>query len=303
MGAPAQAIQKNVQTVGQLLEQKAGELTKSLPKGIDRNRFLQIVFSYYQTARGLRDCDPTSFIVAVMQASQYGLEIGGPLAEAYIVPREDRRNNRKVAQFQLGYRGYQRLVLNAEVVEDIWAELVYENDKFVLDKLPAMPPQLHEPAETDPGKLRAVYAIARFKTGHMRAKVLWRRDVMLSRTQSEAARIDKGPWVTHEGPMWRKTAVAAHCRTLPYRIDSPFAQAMAADAVEPDEDNESATIVLGSRGMIGGSPPALEEAPERLSSLDQMASGSEQDPEPVQPVRRQRSNAQQQPLMRDPGED
>ena len=54
--------------------------------------------------------------------------------------------------------------------------------------------------------------------------------------------------------------------------------------------------------MIAPSAPALEEAPERVSSLDQMASEAEPEPEP-QPVRRQRSNAQQQSFVREPGED
>lgn len=69
-------------------------------------------------------CTPESLYKAIITAARYGLEIGGSLAQAYIVPYKDR------AQLIIGYRGLIALVLRTGAATQVVAEAVREGDTF-----------------------------------------------------------------------------------------------------------------------------------------------------------------------------
>ena len=92
----------------------------------------------------LQECDYGTVISAGLMASALELPISPTLGFVHLVPFEDKKNNRVVATFILGYKGYIQLAIrsgiyrkiNVEPVKE--GELVYYNpffDEIQLDKI------------------------------------------------------------------------------------------------------------------------------------------------------------------------
>jgi len=70
----------------------------------------------------LLDCTQESFLFALTTAGQLGLDPSGSLGRAYIIPYG------KIAQFQIGYRGYIDLVCRARMAKAITVHIVWKDE-------------------------------------------------------------------------------------------------------------------------------------------------------------------------------
>lgn len=61
----------------------------------------------------LEKCDQVSIIAACLQAQTLNLSLNRNMGQAWIVPFEDRKNNRTMATFQIGYKGYVQLAIRS----------------------------------------------------------------------------------------------------------------------------------------------------------------------------------------------
>ena len=61
----------------------------------------------------LATCDQVSLIAACLQAQTLNLSLNRNMGQAWIVPFEDRKNNRTMATFQIGYKGYVQLAIRS----------------------------------------------------------------------------------------------------------------------------------------------------------------------------------------------
>ncbi len=227
-GAENVALQRNpmqqkVAKVRDLLTRAKPQIEMALPKWMDGDRFARITMTSLQLTPKLLDCDPVSLISAVMQCAQLGLEPDNILGHAYLVPF-----NKKV-QIIVGYRGIMRLARNSDQVEAIEARAVYEDDAFEFRYGDISARYLrHKPTEqAKVGKLRAAYAIARFKGGGEVWEVILPRDVAKAKAASKSSSRGDSPWKLYEEQMWRKTAVRRLEPFLP--LDTNARRAFAVD--------------------------------------------------------------------------
>ena len=95
----------NFAVVRDLLEKSKSEIAKALPKSITPERIARIALTTLRKNPALLDCDPSSFLGAVMQASQLGFEIDDNLGYVYLVPFFNKKTKRKEIQLIIGYRG------------------------------------------------------------------------------------------------------------------------------------------------------------------------------------------------------
>ena len=104
------------------------EIKRALPSVITPERFTRMALSAINNTPKLAECTPISFLAALMNAAQLGLEPNTPLGEAYLIPFQ----NKGVleCQFQLGYRGLMNLAYRNEQLQTISAQCVYANDAF-----------------------------------------------------------------------------------------------------------------------------------------------------------------------------
>src|SRR5262249_4908422 len=181
-------------------------------------------------------CTPMSILNAVVQASQLGLEPGGPLGHAYLVPYEYKRKDgthlkegTHLCQFIIGYRGLIELARRSGQILGIEAHVVHRNDKFQV-RWGLAPLLEHVPNFDEPGEMVAVYAIGHIREGIAQVEVMTTKQVDAIRARSRAA--DDGPWVTDYEEMARKTVVKRLTKYLP--LSSEFAK-----AIQVDNEHES----------------------------------------------------------------
>ena len=104
------------------------EIKKALPSVITPERFTRIALSALNNTPALRQCSPISFMAALMNATQLGLEPNTPLGQAYLIPYKNK--GQLEVQFQVGYKGLIDLAYRNGQMQTIQAQAVYENDVF-----------------------------------------------------------------------------------------------------------------------------------------------------------------------------
>jgi len=215
--------QEKVAHVRDLLNRAKGQIEMALPRWMDADRFARITMTSVQLNPKLLDCDAVSLVSAVMQCAQLGLEPDNVLGHAYLVPFKNK------VQIIVGYRGIMRLARNSDQIESIEARAVYEEDAFDFAYGDNKVRNLrHKPAENaNVGKLRAAYAIARFKGGGEVWEVILPRDVAKAKRASRSSSRSDSPWKLYEEQMWRKTAVRRLEPFLP--LDANARRAFAID--------------------------------------------------------------------------
>lgn len=188
---------------------------QAVPSHVDAETFVQAVVSQIRRTPDLAYCDPASLLPAVYALAQVGLYPDG--RNAHLVPFNKKGSPLKQVQAIIDYRGYMELAMRSGQILKVSAEVVYEKDFFQEVKgLNADLKHLPYEGDDDPGRLVAAYAIVYHKSGGANWVVLRRRDIMKRRESSKA---DKGPWVSHEEAMWRKTAVRALAPFMPYSAE------------------------------------------------------------------------------------
>ena len=82
---------ERVSTVRGLLKSMAPQIEMALPAHMDPVRFLRIAMTSIQKTPKLLECTDVSFMGALIQAAQLGLEPDGTTGQAYLIPRMNRR--------------------------------------------------------------------------------------------------------------------------------------------------------------------------------------------------------------------
>lgn len=76
-------------------------------------RFVTAITSAVSTNPALAECDAATIVSARLLGEGLNLSPSPQLGQYYLVPFNDRKNGRKVAQFQLGYKGYIQLAIRS----------------------------------------------------------------------------------------------------------------------------------------------------------------------------------------------
>lgn len=250
------------------------QIAMALPRHMTPERLARIAMTEMRRIPKLQQCEPTSFLGAVIQCAQLGLEPGGALGHAYILPFnrnvKDGNRWRKVVEAQviIGYRGMIDLARRSGQIVSIDARAVYDGDKFEcelgLEPRIEHVPDWENPNRTKPEALRFVYAVAKLKDGGVQFDVMSRAEVDAIRARSKSS--DDGPWVTDYAAMAIKTVVRRLFKFLPVSIELQT-------AVGLDEQGE-AGVSQGLAGIIdqdmievdegaheGSDAPGDDEAP------------------------------------------
>ena len=98
--APAPTLRKNM-SIAELIKAMEPEIKKALPKVITVERFTRMALSALNTTPKLKECTQISFLSALLNAAQLGLEPNTPLGQAYLIPYKNK--GVMECQFQIGY--------------------------------------------------------------------------------------------------------------------------------------------------------------------------------------------------------
>lgn len=97
--------------------------------------FISSIISAVSTNPGLAECPPDSVVASAAIAASLDLPINSSLGMAHIVPYRDKdRGNIKVAQFQMGWKGYVQLGMRSGMYQIMNPSIIHEGDIKSINK-------------------------------------------------------------------------------------------------------------------------------------------------------------------------
>lgn len=205
--------------IEQSLPQKAADLVRP-------ERAIRLLLNEVRRIPKLAECDPKTILGAMLTSASLGLDIGGGLGHAYILPFKG------VATFIPGYKGLIALAYRSGSVVGLEARVVRPKDRFQV-MLGTRREIIHEPAVDDDGDPVAYYALAETMGGGIVFdRPMTKAQMCRVRDASPAMRAGgQTPWKTHFERMGMKTVARRLCNYLPTSAELAYA-ASADEAVE-----------------------------------------------------------------------
>ncbi len=221
-------------SIEDLIKAMQPEIKKALPEVITPERFTRMALSALNTTPKLRECTQMSFLAALMDAAQLGLEPNTPLGQAYLIPY----NNKGVmeCQFQIGYKGLIDLSYRNPQMQIISAQAVYENDEFSYE-LGLNPKLEHRPTLGERGEVRLFYGLFKLVNGGFGFEVMSKTAMdEYAKEYSKAFDSSFSPWKSNYIGMAKKTVIKQALKYAPLKTD--FRKALSNDETIKTEFSE-----------------------------------------------------------------
>jgi recombination protein RecT len=249
----------------------APKLEQAATRHLSPDRLIRVFLGLAARNPKIYECSRASIVEALSLCNQTGLEPGGTLGQAYLIPRWNKHTRTNELNFQPGYKGLATLARRSGEVERINAAPVYqwELDRGLFEYSHEPPDIRHQwvadPPKSSPQDIVGAWAVAILKDG-MRVQV-W-----LSREQIEKRRAQGsskgGVWDSWYAEMCRKTALRALLNGGMVPISTELAAAMEHD---PDswtrEAPERTTAAQRRIGMFRTEPEPIETTAEVVGTL------------------------------------
>ncbi len=223
----------------------------AMPKGGEAAQIIRDAHTAISNNPKLAQCEPNSFLGALMTCAQLGLR-PGVLGQAWILPFWDSKTRGHRAQLVVGYQGAISLCHRSGDIASVEARIVYERDSF--DYWFGLDSGLtHRPAVVDRGKAIAYYAVVKTRSGGVMWDVMTRADAELHRDTFATAKTKDGkifgPWVDHFDAMAKKTVLLKVLKYAPRSTE--LQNAIVADQsvrvdVTPTADVANVSIPTGA---------------------------------------------------------
>lgn len=204
------------------------EIRRALPEVLTPERFTRMALSAINNEPKLAECTPMSFIAALMNAAQLGLEPNTPLGQAYLIPYKNK--GRLECQFQLGYKGLIELAHRTGQVQMIQANVVREFDYFEYQYglEPKLVHRLGEGSEQERGRITFIYGLFKLTNGGCGFDVSNKADMdAFAEKYAKSIGSASSPWNTNYAEMAAKTCLKRALKYAP--MSSGFQKAMSAD--------------------------------------------------------------------------
>ena len=195
-----------------LSDQFKKQLALAIPKHLNADRLARIAATELRKTPALLNTTEASFMGAVMQSAQLGLEPGSALGQAYLVPYG------KECQLILGYRGMIDLARRSGQVLSLNAYAVREGDDFNYQL--GLHPDIHHIPSPEAGRdkqpITFVYAVATLRGGGYQFEVMSRAEVEAVKAKAKSKNI----WNNYFEEMAKKTVIRRLFKYLPVSIEA-----------------------------------------------------------------------------------
>ncbi len=226
-------------TIPDMVKALGPEIKRALPSVLTPERFSRIALSALNNTPALQQCSPMSFIAALLNAAQLGLEPNTPLGQAYLIPYKNK--GRIECQFIIGYKGMIDLAYRNGQMQTIQAQVVYENDHFEYE-FGLEPKLIHRPAFDERGEMRYFYGLFRTVNGGFGFSVMSKAEMdQYAKTYSKAYESGFSPWKTSYEEMAKKTVIKQALKYAPIKTD--FQRAMSSDETIKSQLAEDMLII------------------------------------------------------------
>ena len=203
------------------LEDRTAQFAAALPAHIPVERFKRVLLTAIQMNPKLATADRPTLFTSAMKAAHDGLLPDGREGALVIYKTKVVINGQDKwvdgVQWMPMIAGLRKKVRNSKEIATWDAKVVYEKDEFLyedgLDLILKHKPYI----DGDPGEIRAVYSVAKLKTGEISVDVMPKFQIDRIRGLSKSP--DKGPWGAHYSEMAKKTVARRHSKVLPMNTD------------------------------------------------------------------------------------
>ena len=148
--------------------------------GKDGQRFISAIISATNTNPALKECTNQSILSGALLGESLKLSPSPQLGQYYLVPYED-KNEGKVAQFQLGYKGYIQLAIRSGQYKKLNVLAIKEGELIRFDPLneEIEVKLIEDEEERENAATIGYYAMFEYVNGFKKA-IYWSKNKMLS---------------------------------------------------------------------------------------------------------------------------
>ena len=149
--------------------------------GKDGQRFISAVISAVSVNPGLTECDHATILSAALLGESLKLSPSPQLGQYYLVPFNDKKRNCKVAQFQLGYKGYIQLAIRSGYYKKLNVLAIKEGELIRFDALneEIEVKLIDDDTAREQAKTIGYYAMFEYTNGFRKA-MYWSREKMMA---------------------------------------------------------------------------------------------------------------------------
>lgn len=155
---------------------------------------------------------PKSLKNAITNVATIGLSLNPSMGLSYLVPRKNQ------ICLDISYLGFIKLAQDCGSVIHVKADLVYENDEFIVTGAFSEPTHKYK-AFGDRGNLVGAYCIASTPEGSYLTTIMDTKEILEIRDSSESYKNERtrkySPWVRHTGEMIKKTVIRRAYKAWP----------------------------------------------------------------------------------------
>lgn len=262
---------RQIPNVGALLinDNARQQLAAVAAKHLNPERMMRVVANAIRTTPKLQECDPISFLGALMHCASMGLEPNTPLGHAYLIPFANSRKGITEVQVVIGYKGLIDLARRSGQLATIHGDVVYDDDELWSHEYGSNQHLRHRPGPRK-GKRIGAYCYVKLNLGEgMTAeghRFMSMEEIIAHRNQHSqgwktAVRYGKtaeSPW-SEAGPQFESMAIKTVVRALANRGELPmsieFMTAM-------ETDDKTADFRAFAMAPDAGLPPPADQGDE-----------------------------------------
>lgn len=222
-------------------------------------RFVTAITSAVSTNPDLQTCDAATIVSAGLLGEGLNLSPSPQLGQYYLVPYNDRKNGRKVAQFQLGYKGYIQLAIRSGQYRKLNVLPIKQGELISFDALneEINVRLIDDERAREEAPTIGYYAMFEYTNGFRKA-IYWSREKM----NSHAERYSAG-YKAHKGyTFWEKDFDGMACKTMLRQLISKWGIM----SIDMQKAIESDMGVLSNSGTVDyiDAPTAEPEIPQEV---------------------------------------
>lgn len=149
--------------------------------GKDGQRFISAVISAVSVNPALTECEHSTILSAALLGESLKLSPSPQLGQYYLVPFNDKKRNCKVAQFQLGYKGYIQLAIRSGQYKKLNVLAIKEGELIRFDPLneDIEVKLIENDTDREAAKTIGYYAMFEYTNG-FRKSMYWCREKMMA---------------------------------------------------------------------------------------------------------------------------
>ena len=251
--------------------------------GKDGQRFISAIISAVNTNPSLQDCTNQSILSGALLGESLKLSPSPQLGQYYLVPFNDNSRNLKVAQFQLGYKGYIQLAIRSGQYKKLNVLAIKEGELIRFDPLneEIEVNLIQDEDEREAAKTIGYYAMFEYVNGFRKA-IYWSKAKM----EAHAMKYSSGYRAKKGFTFWEKDFDAMAFKTMLRQLISKWGimsiemqTALDADMAVINEDGTKNYVDNDSEVVTEAQPQEVEQPKETKETKKKDAAKDEGDVE------------------------